>query len=155
MHQVIYVEQVAYIVNSFGQRHLSMGMNAVTPYLWCSMNPRRVWKAWKLVAFSYPSPSNIIEKNFSCALINWFVHDDEPDHDTGMWTVQIEHDRHRQLAIEIIDVDSIAWGAHLLPIYGFLRVPDDFSHHDALDSFNSFFVNHFIDHHTHEFITLT
>ena len=28
-----------------------------------------------------------------------------------------------------------------------------FSHHDALDSFNSFFVNHFIDHHAHEFIT--
>ena len=30
------------------------------------------------------------QHNFSCTLINWFVHDDEPDHDTGMWTVQIE-----------------------------------------------------------------
>ena len=94
-------------------------------------------------------------QNFSCALINWFVHDDEPDRDTGMWTVQMEHDRHGRPTIEIIDVDSIARGAHLLPIYGSSRVPDDFSHHNALDSFNSFFVNHFIDHHTHEFITLT
>ena len=94
-------------------------------------------------------------KNFSCALINWFVHDDEPDRDTGMWTMQMEHDRHGQPTIEIIDVDSIARGAHLLPIYGSSRVPDDFSHQDTLDSFNSFFVNHFIDHHTHEFITLT
>jgi hypothetical protein len=94
-------------------------------------------------------------KNFSCALTNWFVHDDEPDRDTGMWTMQMEHDRHGQPTIEIIDVDSIAQGAHLLSIYGFSRVLNDFSHHDALDSFNSFFVNHFIDHHTHEFITLT
>ena len=67
----------------------------------------------------------------------------------------MEHDRHGQLAIEIIDVDSIARGAHLLPIYGFSRVSDDFSYHDALDIFNSFFINHFINHHTHEFITLT
>jgi len=36
-----------------------------------------------------------------------------------------------------------------------LQVPDDFSHHNALDSFNSFFVNHHIDHHTHKFITVT
>ena len=28
-------------------------------------------------------------KHFSCALINWFVHDDEPDTDTGMWMVQL------------------------------------------------------------------
>ncbi|KAH9992949.1 hypothetical protein BJV77DRAFT_944719, partial [Russula vinacea] len=40
-----------------------------------------------------------------------------------------------------------------LPVYGSTRVPDGFSHHDALESFNSFFVNHFVDHHTHEFIT--
>jgi hypothetical protein len=28
---------------------------------------------------------------------------------------------------------EIAQGAHLLPIYGFSWVPDDFSHHDTLD----------------------
>lgn len=29
----------------------------------------------------------------------------------------------------------------------------EFGHHHALDSFNSFFVNHYVDHHTHEFLT--
>ena len=94
-------------------------------------------------------------QNFLCTLINWFVHDDEPDHDTRMWTVQMEHDRHGQPTIAVINVDSIARGAHLLPVYGSSRVPDDFSHHNALDRFNSFFVNHYIDHHAHEFITVT
>jgi hypothetical protein len=32
-------------------------------------------------------------RDYSCALINWYVHDDEPDHDTGMWTVELECDR--------------------------------------------------------------
>ncbi|KAH9159540.1 hypothetical protein EDB89DRAFT_2117724 [Lactarius sanguifluus] len=31
-------------------------------------------------------------KNFSCALINWFVHTDERDPDTGMWIVKQELD---------------------------------------------------------------
>ena len=44
MCQVIYAEQVAYNMNSFSQHHLSMGMNAVTLYLWCLTNLRRVWK---------------------------------------------------------------------------------------------------------------
>ena len=92
--------------------------------------------------------------NFSCALINWFVHDDKPDHDTGMWTVQMEHDRCGQLTIEVI-VNSIAQGAHILPVYSSSQVPNDFSHHNPLDSFNSFFVNHYIDHHAYEFITVT
>lgn len=94
-------------------------------------------------------------ESFSCALINWFIHDEEPDRDTGMWTVQLEHDRQGQPTVEVIDINTIARGAHLLPVYGSSRVPDDFSHHDALDSYNSFFVNHFIDHHAHEFITMS
>lgn len=92
------------------------------------------------------------QNSFSCALINWFLHNDEPDEDTGMWTVQLECDRGIP-TLQVIEIDAIARGAHLLPVYGSTRVPDDFSHHDALDSFNSFFVNHFVDHHTHEFIT--
>ena len=47
----------------------------------------------------------------------------------------------------------MARAAHLLPVFGLSQVSDDFSHHDALDRFNSFFVNHFVDHHAHEFVT--
>jgi len=92
-------------------------------------------------------------RDFSCALINWLVRDEEPDPDTGMWTVRLECDQRGQPTVEVIDLDTIARGAHLLPVYGSSKVPDNFSYHDALDSYNSFFVNHFIDHHAHEFIT--
>ncbi|KAH9046384.1 hypothetical protein EDB83DRAFT_2637518, partial [Lactarius deliciosus] len=91
-------------------------------------------------------------KNFSCALINWFVHTDGRDPDTGMWVVKQELDRRGQPTLEVIHVDSIARAAHLLPIYGDSRVPENFHYHCALDSYRTFFVNHYVDHHAHEFI---
>jgi hypothetical protein len=91
-------------------------------------------------------------KTFPCALINWFVHTDGRDPDTQMWTVKPEFDRRGEPTLEVIHLDSIARAAHLLPVYGQSRVPEDFDYHTALDSFNSFFVNHYIDHHAHEFI---
>ncbi|KAI9436783.1 hypothetical protein BJY52DRAFT_1130347 [Lactarius psammicola] len=91
-------------------------------------------------------------KNLSCALINWFVHANERDPDTGMWTVEQELDHHGQPTLEVIHVDSIARAVHLLPIFGGSRVPEDFDYHNALDSYYSFFVNHYVNHHAHEFI---
>ncbi|KAH9178034.1 hypothetical protein EDB89DRAFT_2112020 [Lactarius sanguifluus] len=91
-------------------------------------------------------------KSFSCALINWFVHADERDPDTGMWVVKQEVDHRGQPTLEVIHVDSIAQAAHLLPLYGSSRVPEDFDYHNALDTYYSFFVNHYVDHHAHEFI---
>ncbi|KAH8979015.1 hypothetical protein EDB92DRAFT_1821230 [Lactarius akahatsu] len=74
-------------------------------------------------------------KNFSC-----------------MWVVKQELDRHGQPTLEVIHVDSIAQAAHLLPIYGDSRVPENFHYHCALDSYRTFFVNHYVDHHAHKFI---
>jgi hypothetical protein len=88
-----------------------------------------------------------------CALINWFVHDNKPDPDTGMWTIWMEFDQKGEPNVQVIPLESIARRAHLLPVYGSARIPNDFSHHNTLDSFHSFFVNHFVDHHAHEFIT--
>ena len=51
-----------------------------------------------------------------------------------------------------VHLDSIARAAHLSPIYGESRVPEDFNYHNALDTVDSFFVNHYVDHHAHEFI---
>lgn len=92
-------------------------------------------------------------KSYSCVLINWYIYDDEPDANTGMWTVQLECDQRGTPTVQVVQLETIAYGAHLLPIYGKKRVPDDFSYHNTLDSFNFFFLNHFIDHHAHEFIT--
>ena len=104
---------------------------------------------WVLLFFSFYYQY----KPYSCALINWFVHDDEPDADTGMWTVQLECNWKGEPTVQVIPLKTIAHRVHLLPVYGSTRVPEEFSHHDALDSFNSFFVNHFVDHHAHGFIT--
>ncbi|KAH8977840.1 hypothetical protein EDB86DRAFT_2816711 [Lactarius hatsudake] len=92
------------------------------------------------------------QKSFSCVLINWFVHTDERDPDTGMWVVKQELDRCGQPTLEVIHVDSIARAAHLLPVYGDSRVPENFHYHCTLDSYCTFFVNHYVDHHAHEFI---
>ncbi|KAF8261270.1 hypothetical protein EI94DRAFT_1789551 [Lactarius quietus] len=91
-------------------------------------------------------------EKISCALINWFVHADERDPDTGMWVVKQEFDRCGEPTIEVIHLDSIARAAHLLPVYGQSRVPEEFEYHTALDTYNSFFINHYVDHHAHEFI---
>ena len=104
---------------------------------------------WVLLFFSF----HYRRKDYSCALINWFVHTDRLDDDTGMWMVELECDRNGLPMVQVITTDTIACAAHLLPIYGSSRVPDDFSYHEALDWYRSFFVNHFVDHHAHEFIT--
>ncbi|KAI9465113.1 hypothetical protein F5148DRAFT_982031, partial [Russula earlei] len=94
---------------------------------------------------------------YSCTLINWFVHTDQPDNDTGMWMAALECDWNGHPTVQVITIDTIACAAHLLPIYGSSRVPDDFCHREALDQYRYFFVNdfvdhHFVDHHAHEFI---
>jgi hypothetical protein len=43
-------------------------------------------------------------QEFSCALINWFVHTDEHDPDTGMWTVTQEHNHHGKPTSEVIHI---------------------------------------------------
>ncbi|KAF8263103.1 hypothetical protein EI94DRAFT_1773032 [Lactarius quietus] len=91
-------------------------------------------------------------EKFSCALINWFVHADEHDLDTGMWVVKQEFDHCGEPTIEVIHLDSIARAAHLLPVYRQSHIPEEFEYHTALDTYNSFFINHYVDHHTHEFI---
>ena len=90
---------------------------------------------------------------YPCALVNWLVPGDEPDEDTRLWVVQPEFEgdgRHRTLSI--IHLDCVARAAHLLPIYGSSPIPEDFHFSDALDAFRAYFVNRFVDHHTHDFI---
>ncbi|KAF8274535.1 hypothetical protein EI94DRAFT_1768740 [Lactarius quietus] len=93
-----------------------------------------------------------IRHDYQCAIINWFIHDCECDPDTGMWIVKPEHDCHGKPTLEVIHIDSIARSAHPFPIFGNSRVPEDFSYHHTLDAYQSFFINHYVDHHTHEFI---
>jgi hypothetical protein len=91
--------------------------------------------------------------DYSCAFVNWFVRsEDEPDHDTGMWTVSLEKCGGK-LALQVIDVRTIARAAHLIPVYGSEPVPPEVQYHNSLDTSQSFFINSFVDHHAHEFLT--
>ncbi|KAJ7238115.1 hypothetical protein B0H12DRAFT_1204309 [Mycena haematopus] len=93
------------------------------------------------------------EHIYECALVNWFVPvGNGPDPDTGMWTVERECDRGVP-TLAIIPVDSIARAAHLIGVYGTAALPEDFHFSDALDAFNTYFVNPYADHHMHEFLT--
>ncbi len=91
-------------------------------------------------------------KSHSCGLVHWYVRDsDDRDEDTGMWTVCLERS-HTQPVLDVINIDSIVRGAHLLPIFGSSPVPEKFSYFNTLTAYKSFFVNHYADHHTYELI---
>ncbi|KAJ6617775.1 hypothetical protein B0H10DRAFT_1796822, partial [Mycena sp. CBHHK59/15] len=52
--------------------------------------------------------------------------------------------------LDIIPVDTILRGAHLIGIYGDTFLPRHFNHPDTLDRFNAFYINKYADHHAHE-----
>ncbi|KAJ8496095.1 hypothetical protein ONZ45_g12596 [Pleurotus djamor] len=90
-----------------------------------------------------------------CALVSWFVHPSEtpsPDSDTGMWIVQPEIDVDGTYPVQVIHLDSILRGIHLLPCFGKGIIPEDFLYIHALDAFNQYYVNHFVDYHAHELL---
>jgi hypothetical protein len=104
-----------------------------------------------LLFFSFYDP--VLQKYIPCALINWFVpKSDKPDPNTGMWVFEPEIEGGRP-SLEVIHLDTILRGAHLLPKYGSGFLPENFSYIDALDAFKAYFVNHFIDYPAHELIT--
>ncbi|KAH9069689.1 hypothetical protein EDB83DRAFT_2505890 [Lactarius deliciosus] len=91
--------------------------------------------------------------DYACAYVNWLVRDDDkPDPDTGMWAVSLET-HCGKLASQVIDVRTIACAAHLLPVYGRDSVLPDTQYYNSLDRYKSFYVNPFIDHHAHKFLT--
>jgi hypothetical protein len=88
-----------------------------------------------------------------CALVNWLVREyNEPDSDTGMWIVSLEK-RNGVLTTQVIDVKTIVCAAHLLLVFGQDMVPSDIHHYNSLDRYQSFFVNKYADHHSHELLT--
>ncbi len=103
--------------------------------------------------FSFFDPS--LKTSIPAALVNWFVHHgDEPDTNTGMWVFEPEFEEDTHVwPVEVIHLDTILRGAHLLPCYGTGFLPEDFDYVDALDRFKSYYVNHFVDHHAHELLT--
>ena len=89
--------------------------------------------------------------SYPAALVHWFHRSaDQPDDETGMWVIERDQDDDGSLCFDIIHLDTIIRAAHLLGVCGEDFVPEDLSYHQALDAFNSFYVNRFIDHHGFE-----
>jgi len=107
--------------------------------------------AWLHLLFSFVDADD--GEMVPCALVSWFVPtQDHCDRDTGMWVVAPEGtSAHRP--VQVIPLKSIAQGAHLLPKYGTGSLPDSISYINALESFQFYFVNPYIDHHCHEFLS--
>jgi hypothetical protein len=109
--------------------------------------------AWQLAVSFFFFPFTFDGRYFPCALVNWLIPGDKPDGDTGFWVVQPEFEANgRRRTLDIIHLNCVARAAHLLPVYGSSLVPEDFHFSDALDAFRAYFVNPYVDHHSHSFL---
>ena len=89
---------------------------------------------------------------YPCALVHWFsTVGDSPDNETGMWMVEPDFLRGKRV-LEVIHLDSILCGAHLIGVSGSHFLPSDpvFNFSRSLDAFKTFYVNKYVDHHAHE-----
>ncbi|KAJ7668866.1 hypothetical protein B0H17DRAFT_1142415 [Mycena rosella] len=91
--------------------------------------------------------------HYPCALLHWHRRlGHAPNDAMGMWVIAPEFERSGCRSLGVVQLDTIARGAHLLPVYGFAFLDEDFHFSYSLDLFRGFFVNHLPDHHTHEFL---
>ena len=90
-------------------------------------------------------------KFYPCVLIHWFFRvGDEPDEDTGMWIVERELNADGSRRAAVLHLDTIVRAAHLIGVYGESTLPNDLSPAQSLESFQSYYVNKYIDHHSFE-----
>ena len=109
------------------------------------MQGLHVGRVFLFFSFSYNSAK------YPCALIQWFSTISEgPDEDTGMWIVQPDLDANGRRELEVVHIDCILRGAHLIPVYGHNHLPIDIQHTNSLDIFQAHYVNKYIDHHAFE-----
>ncbi|KAJ7312726.1 hypothetical protein DFH08DRAFT_791300 [Mycena albidolilacea] len=88
---------------------------------------------------------------YPCAAVTWFsTVGESPCPDVGMWMVEPDLDGRGRRVLDIIHLDSILRGAHLIPIYGDSYLPRHIKRTASLDSFRAYYVNKYADHHSHE-----
>ncbi|KAG2347028.1 hypothetical protein BDR05DRAFT_974138 [Suillus weaverae] len=88
---------------------------------------------------------------YPCAVVRWFnIVGDLPDEDTGMWMVCLACGANNAPLYNIIHVDSIYRAAHLIPVYGRHFLHPSINLHNSYDSFWTFYVNKYADHHAFE-----
>ena len=84
-------------------------------------------------------------------MVCWFkTREDNPDELTGIWIVKSEYNDNGDRVIDIIPLNLIIQAYNLIGVYGDDLMAQDFHFSYSLDVFQSFYVNRFIDYHTHE-----
>ena len=54
--------------------------------------------------------------------------------------------------MSVVHLDTILRNAHLMGVAGGDYIPLDLKFHNSLDAFQEFYVNKYIDHHSHEIV---
>lgn len=86
-------------------------------------------------------------RTYPCALVQWYsCVSEQPDEETGMWIAEpdVYHDGSPVRAV--IHLDSIV-RAHLIRTYSKSFIPKQITCKNSLDSFHTYYVNKFADHH--------
>lgn len=91
-------------------------------------------------------------QSYECALIQWYsTVGVAPCDQTGLWMVEPNFNREGQPNLEVVHIDCLYRGAHLIGVTGDSRLPTkNFSSTDSLDAYSSFYVNKYVDYHAHE-----
>jgi hypothetical protein len=90
---------------------------------------------------------------YPCALVSRFSNvGDLPCPDTGMWKVKPDFDPTGGRMMSVVHLDTILRNAHLMGVAGSNFIPLDLKFHNSLDAFREFYVNKYIDHHSHEIV---
>ena len=87
---------------------------------------------------------------YLCALVHWFSKiNEEPDFNTGMWWVEPDFNIEGESLYAVIHLDTMVCAAHLIGKPNG-PVSSDITHISALEKFDSYYVNKYIDHHAYE-----
>ena len=93
------------------------------------------------------------DTEYCCTLVDWFSHiGDSPGEDTGMWVIERDHNANGHQILQVIDLDTVIWCAHLIRVYGPDPDNTELKFSDSLYAFHTYYVNKYADQHSFEIV---
>jgi hypothetical protein len=148
---VIRVESVA--CNGNISMHVHSGGTSTRVMTVCSLTPIWMLKACKDLKLqeSYASSlSSMTGKGIRVLSSNGLTRLVTANKDTGIWMVSPSFHEDGSWNLAVIHIDTIFRAAHLIPIYSSEYISHSLKFYHSIDSFHSFYVNKFADHHAFE-----
>ena len=86
---------------------------------------------------------------YPCVLVHWCsCVGNGPDKDMGMWIVKAEKGTHGAPSAAVLDLGTIVCATHLICVYRKHHLSSDLTPEESLNSFRTYYVNKFINHHS-------